>query len=352
MNTSFVLTDTQRTAINYAKAIGILLVVIGHFTNSASDIIRPYIFHMPLFFFIGGVVYKEKSNKVIIVSAIKRYWLYLLVCYVITGLVAVFFHHYFGTIARTPFSDGILSTLSMVIDNKFNNNPWFIFGWFLLSYPLVIIIANIYNKISRGRAKQVILFIALASYAYYITNHLSLYALSSKSFSINLFCQISVGLFYFILGATFKEIIFKINGVFSLFILVIIYYSLCNMGLISEMGMSFSRYPYGFLSHTVGALIGIAIIFNFAILLSSTKKDAIFEYIGLRSKDVMTFHMLAFSLIDTIFIMLGIYTPGHNPGILDHYYSNYSFPIYFISGIFISIGCGVLIERVTKGWIR
>lgn len=352
MNTAYSLSDFQRTSVNYAKAIGILLVVIGHFTNYASDIIRPYIFHMPLFFFIGGLVYKEKTNKAIIINAIKRYWFYLLACYFLTGVIALIFHHYFGTIVRTPFSDGILPTIKTVVDNNFNNNPWFIFGWFILSYPFVIIFANIYNKIGRKNSTRIVLFTALLLYTYYITNHLSVYTLLSKSFSLNLLCQISVGLFYFILGTLSKKKIFKFNSITSLFILIIFYYALSNIGFTSEMGMSFSRYPKGFLSHTIGALIGIAITFNLAIIFSQTKKDSLFEYIGLRSKDVMTFHMLSFSAIDSLFIMFGAYTPAKIPGILDHYHSNFSFPLYFLGGIFISIGCGVLIQRITKGWVR
>lgn len=352
MNTPIVLSDDQRIAINYAKAIGILLVVIGHFTNSASDIIRPYIFHMPLFFFIGGLVYKEKTNKVIIVNAIKRYWIYLLACYIITGLAAIYLHHHFGTIVRTPFSDGVLSTIKMITNNKFNNNPLFIFGWFLLSYPLVTFTANIYNKICSRFAFPVVLFILLLFYTYYITNYLSKYALSSGNFSINLLCQASVGLFYFVLGSIFKKIIFRLNGIISLLLLIVLYYTLCNIGFISEMGMSFSRYPHGFISHTTGAIIGIAIVFNIANIFSDTQKDSIFEYVGHRSKDIMTFHMLSFSTIDSVFIALRMYEPAKNPGILDHYHSNYSFAIYLSGGIIISICCGVAIERVTRGWVR
>jgi fucose 4-O-acetylase-like acetyltransferase len=49
--------------INLAKAIGIIAVVIGHSGWKYSYLL--YWFHMPLFFFISGYLYNEKTFKVI-----------------------------------------------------------------------------------------------------------------------------------------------------------------------------------------------------------------------------------------------------------------------------------------------
>ncbi|MCF2657191.1 acyltransferase family protein [Lacrimispora saccharolytica] len=49
--------------IDTAKGIGIVLVVIGHtrfFPKAIIDMI--FTFHMPLFFFLSGYVFREKSN--------------------------------------------------------------------------------------------------------------------------------------------------------------------------------------------------------------------------------------------------------------------------------------------------
>ena len=51
--------DRESTALNYAKAIGIITVVIGHFRGVPFNYFQPYMYHMPLFFFLGGVFINE-----------------------------------------------------------------------------------------------------------------------------------------------------------------------------------------------------------------------------------------------------------------------------------------------------
>lgn len=62
----------QRVAfLDYAKAIGIILVVLGHVINTQGNILPSgkivlqyiYSFHMPLFFIISGIIIGNKINK-------------------------------------------------------------------------------------------------------------------------------------------------------------------------------------------------------------------------------------------------------------------------------------------------
>ncbi len=49
--------------IDTAKGIGIVLVVVGHTSFVPKAMINLiFAFHMPLFFFLSGCVYKKKSN--------------------------------------------------------------------------------------------------------------------------------------------------------------------------------------------------------------------------------------------------------------------------------------------------
>ena len=50
--------------VDYAKFIGIFLMIFGHIINSHSRLYSfLYLFHMPLFFIISGYLYKKKSTK-------------------------------------------------------------------------------------------------------------------------------------------------------------------------------------------------------------------------------------------------------------------------------------------------
>ena len=54
--------------LDVLKGIGIILVAIGHIYSNRTVFNWLYSFHMPLFFFAAGLVYKEKP----IIADIKR----------------------------------------------------------------------------------------------------------------------------------------------------------------------------------------------------------------------------------------------------------------------------------------
>jgi fucose 4-O-acetylase-like acetyltransferase len=75
----------RKTWIDWAKAIGILLVVMGH-SNYAQDDINPMIFmiHMPLFFVVSGYLFKtDKGLKAITQSNIRT----LLIPYILFNAI-------------------------------------------------------------------------------------------------------------------------------------------------------------------------------------------------------------------------------------------------------------------------
>ena len=59
---------SRNNFISIAKAIGIILMVVGH--SGCPAIINSflYIFHMPLFFILSGFFYKSKNLKDVIVG--------------------------------------------------------------------------------------------------------------------------------------------------------------------------------------------------------------------------------------------------------------------------------------------
>lgn len=77
----------SRTRVGYidiAKAIGIVLVIIGHTVSSDTECKRIlYAFHMPLFFILSGMVAKPSAQQKRYVQKCKS----LMIPYVIWGLV-------------------------------------------------------------------------------------------------------------------------------------------------------------------------------------------------------------------------------------------------------------------------
>lgn len=76
--------------IDWAKALGILLVVMGHSVYASKDVTSfIFVIHMPLFFFVSGYLFKtSRSWHEISVSNVKT----LLVPYIGFNIIGFFYY--------------------------------------------------------------------------------------------------------------------------------------------------------------------------------------------------------------------------------------------------------------------
>ena len=102
----------RNKAIDITKAIGILLMILGHCAG-IPGILRNFIFsfHMPLFFILSGYFYKPKEIKDIVSSNNKH----LLKPYLITALVCIVLNFTAG---------GIDKALAKVVGTIMSNGGW------------------------------------------------------------------------------------------------------------------------------------------------------------------------------------------------------------------------------------
>ena len=83
-----ILIENRHDEVNALRAIGIVLVVLGH-TLGISEGLNKYIysFHMPLFFFLSGLVLKPTRLSQPKIKLIKHYWRRLLLPYLLFSLI-------------------------------------------------------------------------------------------------------------------------------------------------------------------------------------------------------------------------------------------------------------------------
>ena len=72
--------------VDYAKALGIFLVVLGHIALPGTLINVIYAFHMPLFFFISGYLFRMEKYESIKDFIVKR-WHHLVVPYFLLNII-------------------------------------------------------------------------------------------------------------------------------------------------------------------------------------------------------------------------------------------------------------------------
>lgn len=108
--------------IDIAKGIGILFVVIGHLTDSDVQSFI-YLFHMPLFFFLSGLLFHDSDN---------------FVCKKITQLIIPFF--VFSIISfpikyieRCILQEALYFNLSYLSPQFYNIPLWFCISLFTIS---------------------------------------------------------------------------------------------------------------------------------------------------------------------------------------------------------------------------
>lgn len=77
----------RNRAIDIAKGITIILMILGHFNSLWNTVIFYMIFsfHMPLFFIFSGYFYKPKTNREFFTNGYNR----LLKPYIITAIIAI-----------------------------------------------------------------------------------------------------------------------------------------------------------------------------------------------------------------------------------------------------------------------
>lgn len=148
--------------VDIAKCIGIYLMIIGHgpLLEDTFGRIVIYSFHMPLFFFLSGYLYKHTSFR----ETIKKDWRRLLIPYLYLNTIGLIFW-----IICHPFEINVECILSRIfavfLGLGYNTEhfipvltpTWFIIALFLIRIVMSIVIKHIFYVIILSIIVSVIL---------------------------------------------------------------------------------------------------------------------------------------------------------------------------------------------------
>ena len=142
--------------IDIAKLLGIYLVILGHIPMTTSCLTTLiYSFHMPLFFFLSGIMVKNEK----IYETVTRSFKTLIVPYVCFYLINLLYFFINASFRKPELLEGYLlkSFLGMfvgvVFDTDFStmvSHPlWFLLGlfWCRLLYSIIKNISGNHNRI-------------------------------------------------------------------------------------------------------------------------------------------------------------------------------------------------------------
>lgn len=258
----------------------------------------------------------------------------------------------FGIRKMDIFGDSILSTIQLALNGNLHNNYFFMVGWFLLSYMLVLSFAyptlKLLSKLEARVSKLVILILAL-SIGYLAIEYYSPIYQSSKQQEINLLSQVLAGSMFFYLGFALKDYIWKMLNPITAYILFLFFVYLKQEKILTFITiMSWSKYPHGLLLTLAAALIGIYIVIFVADMLSKYYNGGgtfdLLRLIGQNSKPIMIFHLLSFTLVDVFFAELDLFTINPN-SVGAHIKMSWAFPLNLVVSLFFSLSLGLLLKK-------
>ncbi|EDH6510575.1 acyltransferase family protein [Salmonella enterica] len=328
----------ESKTIDIMKFIGIVFVVIGHYPGDYFNIMSPYLFHMPLFFFIAGMTLKKDSpikNSIRVFLSIAKY---SVITYIVTGLIAISLSKKFGIDLGYPFADGVIDTIIYAFNQNFHNNPLFLVCWFLLAYCTSYFISSltiflVSYKISQ-KAYHLSLTIIAIFFGIIAVKILSPYYGETKLQYVNVATQTLYASMFMIIGSAFGlNLIKRINSQASIIIFIILSF-IYLAKYIQPTIMSWSIYPSGFLMTTTVSLLCISIVIYMSKCAALSGSTDLFVAIGKSSKHVMSYHLSVFLLMDFIFSKFG-YWDMKNTTVFKHYYTPEMVMIYPAAGLLI-----------------
>ncbi|MGB2551764.1 acyltransferase family protein [Campylobacter sp. MOP51] len=292
--------------IDIAKGIGILLVVIGHLQLPITIRNIIYSFHMPLFFYLGGILYKNKN------SIPWKKIQYLLFLYLIFGC----FFISIIMLQKRYFDINLLYYFIQSNPVSIYNIKWFGVFWFILAYVLVLILQKI--KIF----SYIVINISIMAGLYYIQN--------TNIFDYILYLPLCIApsmilLFFFNIGKS-NDILLKFYSFGTITIVAVGFaiLNICNMYFYNGFELKIINYGVltfipNFISTVLVALFGIAFIVYFSLFLS-LKTNLIskcLQFFGKNSLSIFIWHMFLLSLLNLILKRFFIETQDYNPILIE-----------------------------------
>lgn len=302
-------TIKRNETISIVKALGIILMVVGHSgcPKALSDYI--YMFHMPLFFFCSGYFLKETDTIDKFQSFTKKKIKGLYIPYILWEVTFLLLHNFFyeiniyngaygfnGVISHEYKLDDFIHKFVYII---FMNEGEQLLGgfWFLKSLFFSSIFSGLFYLLNSHLKINDSMFMALLLIFTYVTKSYDISLPILGSISHILLCIIIMQV-----GKNWKKTENKDQYKLPMFIImsiIVIIGSKYNVANILSCNIT-DIIPYLFFS-----TIGIISMFSLSYYLKKIRLKKILIYIGDNTMIILALHFLSFKIVNLI--KIGIY---------------------------------------------
>lgn len=344
----------HNSTVSISKGIGISLMVIGH--TACPQILGHwlYSFHMPLFFFISGFLFKEKylyDHKSYFANKIKG----LYIPFVKWTLIFLLFHNFLAHIniydnfySWHDHIEKIIRAFTLSGSERLLGGYWFLIEALfssMIAYAIIRIIlyrhikntALISFKIGGGN-----LFI-LSAVSFTLV--LLAYFLGNNSILIKIKSVTLLATVFFLIGYVTKNIKYRISSGVAIAILI---FSLIFSFIYGD-SLGIQETGYKILILPIFATSCILAIMRIAESITNNRFGKLLDFIGCNTLTILTFHFISFRIVSAFIIYrdgLPIARLADFPTIDTG--NNLDWIMYSLVGIFLPLSFVLIINNVRR----
>ena len=324
--------NSKNNYISIAKALGIILMVVGHSGCPAAISKFIYLFHMPLFFVCSGYFFKEISDRTSLLSFYKKRMKGLYLPYIKWSLLFLLLHNTFRYLHITESviyqkEEYVWQFMKMIAmtDYELLIRPFWFIKELLFTSIIVATISFLNSRHSIKDRPELYFLIAFVS------------SIISKFVPpIPLIGDCSVlclSILYYCTGIILYKYRHLISQTYTTIILSFIIVLIGSVFFIGTIDMRFTNIynqtPYYLLS-----IIGIIMILCISLKLEATKNVSLLYYIGNHTMPILALNLLALKLGSLLKIWIyGLPIEQLASFTVIYDFNSWFWPIYTIIGI-------------------
>ena len=312
MMTNSLKSEIRPNFLDWAKALGIFLVIFGHYAGvlkipfSTNNFLwyntyNVTLFHMPLFFIIAGMLFKVRPIK----EEFKKGVYGLMIPYFLISVICLIVYTIIKTVSVNEFIKMIIGILSGYDFfhygdfEKISGALWFV--WSLFCIKIAISLYYHLIKIKKHLLAYGIMVLC------FITAIITIFKGAVFPFRID---SSSIGLLFFIIGFKGKNYFEKINlvnlkyllsilGIALIVLAISIYFNIDYDDIHSKPSINWCLWGNNFILYVISGISGTVMIFSLSRLISGFKNNIIMN-ISNGTMIILGFNFLLYSFFDGI----------------------------------------------------
>lgn len=347
MDKEFVRTEVKTKRIEWVdiyKAIGIVLMVIGHTTGKFNVFI--YQFHMAAFFWISGYTTSLDNDSLSHYIYKKLYSLYLPLftvtvvgAFIMSVLNKAHIYNIFYDNRIYPYTN-FLDTIQCFLKNGDNYVWWLGAGWFVIVLFLVEIFQKIMYKLCTIEDKH---FEYLHSILCAVVYILGYFCVKTGFFRIKMFDLVFISQIFFLTGYEMKHLnlyekYIKKNYIYLIITGICFMYFYLTHRFLGDLTVDYPSRKFGnILFNYLSGVIGSVMLCMVSSMIAKLKYiKRLFIVLGNNTFGILLFHFLAFKIIFILMHFSGLVPLKYIQLIKPNEMSSYWWIVFCILTIAIS----------------